>query len=83
MPPRSRKAEAAADAPARKPRPLMPIHVRYMGREKSGPHVLPDGRRFLFAPGRPIVVDRESWPLLRELPAVAALIADRLILENP
>jgi hypothetical protein len=27
------------------------------------------------------VVDRESWPLLRELPAVAALIADRLILE--
>ena len=68
-------------APVPKARALLPLYVRFLGRERSGPHILPDGRRWSFAPGRPIVVDRESWLLLRELPAVAALIADRMILE--
>jgi hypothetical protein len=76
-----RKTDASAAPP--KIRPLVPIRVNYLGRERSGPHILPDGRRFVFHPGRPIVVDRESWPLLRELPAVAALLAERLILETP
>lgn len=79
MPPR-RKPDAAAPP---KVRPLTPIRLRYLGQERSGPHVLADGRHWTFAAGRPIVVDRESWPLLRELPPVAALIADRLILETP
>lgn len=79
MPPRRKPDDAAPP----KVRPLLPLYVRYLGRERSGPHVLPDGRHWTFAVGRPIVVDRESWPLLRELPAVAALIADRLILETP
>lgn len=71
--------------PAAPPRikPLIPSYVRYLGRERSGPHTLEDGRHWTFHPGRPIVVDRESWPLLRELPAVAELIRERIILETP
>lgn len=80
MPPRRKPADPAAAPPAR---PLTPLLLVYRGRERSGPHTLEDGRHWTFAPGRPIVVDRESWPLLRELPAVAALLADRLILESP
>lgn len=69
------------DSAPPKVRPLPPINVAYLGRERSGPHVLPDGRRWTFHPGRAIVADRDSWALLRALPAVAALIADRLIVE--
>ncbi len=76
--------------PPRKPlaappkiRPLIPIRLLYLGRERSGPHTLADGRHWTFHPGRPIVVDRESWAALRTLPAVAGLLSERLILETP